>query len=858
MKQILFSLLFVGPFTISGLSQVTTHIMATGQSSGQVASATVQNLGSQIQAITLPSGIIPGRRANQGFFVPDAVPVRVPAGQTVTVPITGYCTDFSLPTPEPGTLLPPPTEWDTDNPIIHQIADILQTLKDRSDAPSTPFPIEPDFMTQEIVWVITSPGDQSLNNLCDRIREGYTSQTGSQLSSDEQQHLDYATSEILGLVCRTLREHCPLPPSVISEIPGVIAAESKGTSKPPPGPVGTGRTTGHVCTIEVANPTDRPATIHIGPLGSPIYIPATGKHQAYVIPSIPPVRVPAGATVQVPVTGYCTDIHRPPVPDGVAMPPVSDWISPAGGLVPEGDDVWYFPTSTAPPMGLVAEAVNNASVSTPCLPAACFSPQTKCPKVLPAGLPLLPGTNGQPMPFTINEQFYPGVSVPVLLEAIGEITRAFEVLQPQGVIRTPFSNRPEQEREAVIQQTFWRYAASVSGNAYTLHDFRQQTTEQFENNMGRKLEESPKELQKQVEQGVQDFWNSFQATGVEAKILPPSLPAPAIQVPGVDEYFERKPKPDPSKWRSQPEATSSTPLSVPEADGSTQPELISSRNFPSNCACDKLKASLEIFNTVPNENGGWRTDGPAHFRNQIDSPADGESLELDARNDGMNGSRQMLILRNIQPSCNCLTEYNSSQLRSARSAAERELRNAERNIGRDTTRAIEEVGRAQDQVNRAQEAVNTAQTRLDEARPHERARRQRALEDAQETLEEKKKILQEKQEALEQARNQVAEARRKLEELQSAEPGVPSINSDACPSAKPVVTAKANGRAIQLNNEWFGGEGDPQHPGHNFRLSLEPGQELEIELTVTFTCADPDCGSAATCSKIIKVIVHKP
>lgn len=36
--------------------------------------------------------------------------------------------------------------------------------------------------------------------------------------------------------------------------------------------------------------------------------------------------VPAGATVEIPVTGYCGDVRKPPIPEGEPAPGPADWI----------------------------------------------------------------------------------------------------------------------------------------------------------------------------------------------------------------------------------------------------------------------------------------------------------------------------------------------------------------------------------------------------------------------------------------------------------------------------------------------------------------------------------------------------
>jgi hypothetical protein len=102
-------------------------------------------------------------------------------------------------------------------------------------------------------------------------------------------------------------------------------------------------------------------------------------------------------------------------------------------------------------------------------------------------------------------------------------------LNNDGLINTPFANNKDKERESVIQQTFWMYSAGLSGHAYTKNDFENNTIKQFETTTGKNYGDIAQNQKDQVDKGVDDFWNTFSAVGVEAKILP--KPAPPTNDP---------------------------------------------------------------------------------------------------------------------------------------------------------------------------------------------------------------------------------------------------------------------------------------------------------------------------------------
>jgi hypothetical protein len=201
---------------------------------------------------------------------------------------------------------------------------------------------------------------------------------------------------------------------------------------------GTGTTTGHIADISLYNPTNQAVTFTL----SPSFIPSGGQYQPYIVPTPITSTVPAGTTANVPVNGYCTDITRPPVPAGGAMPPISSWLTASQD------------------------------------PAAA-----------------------------------------ALLDAITRVSTAFDKMKNEGAITTPFSSNPEKEREAVIQQTFWIYAAELSGSKYKKEDFKVNTIKQFETSTGLVFEKTDEKTQSSVNAGIDQFWNTFEAVGAEAKVL---------------------------------------------------------------------------------------------------------------------------------------------------------------------------------------------------------------------------------------------------------------------------------------------------------------------------------------------------
>ena len=84
---------------------------------------------------------------------------------------------------------------------------------------------------------------------------------------------------------------------------------------------GTGQTTGHIANIEVKNKGDKAIEVK----SQLFYIPSYGKYQSYVGRIEEGQVLPPGEVVEIPVIGYCSDVHKPPIASNAGMPDISSW-----------------------------------------------------------------------------------------------------------------------------------------------------------------------------------------------------------------------------------------------------------------------------------------------------------------------------------------------------------------------------------------------------------------------------------------------------------------------------------------------------------------------------------------------------
>jgi len=266
---------------------------------------------------------------------------------------------------------------------------------------------------------------------------------------------------------------------------------------------GTGNTTGHIANLNVSN--EGKNSIHI--LSQTVYIPSAGQYQPYIA-TIPETTVPLGNTV-IAVNGYCVDVRTPPVPAGVQLPPLDKW-------VPVGNP-------NAPvPVGFVA-AVPTKPVSpftTGDISIIKSSPHYKAEKPDPDAMIIVnwPGTST-----TVEGIFGSDMETTFLAKVFGKVLeeteKAVKVIQGQAMYATPFSANPEKERESIIQQVIWIYTSSLIRKEYTKEKFTDKVYKEFEDHEGKTVATLPAEQKKEIDKGIDQFWNVFKATGVQAKVI---------------------------------------------------------------------------------------------------------------------------------------------------------------------------------------------------------------------------------------------------------------------------------------------------------------------------------------------------
>ncbi|MEZ4940074.1 MAG: hypothetical protein R3D58_04355 [Saprospiraceae bacterium] len=250
---------------------------------------------------------------------------------------------------------------------------------------------------------------------------------------------------------------------------------------------GTGRTTGHVITLDIYNPSPTPLRTTVGDC----FIPSTAGYQGYVVLKTYTVEVPALGAAQLQLDGYCTNVRHPALPDGEPATAVSNWVpwAEAAALPQPGAD-----------------------------PGAGFIPVENFRTDDPLSL-TYPGTQTV-FPYRIDFNRHPYEAARLLLHAAAAAELAFDQLMRDGLLQPARWGRSDAGiREQLVQQALWAYTGQLEGNGYGKQDFDGQLTEEAEQELNQGRQDFPPETRQALDRQVQDVWAGISLVGASAKLI---------------------------------------------------------------------------------------------------------------------------------------------------------------------------------------------------------------------------------------------------------------------------------------------------------------------------------------------------
>lgn len=570
---------------------------------------------------------------------------------------------------------------------------------------------------------------------------------------------------------------------------------------------GTGNTTGHIANIAVTNNNDFPIDI----VPQIFYIPSDGRYQSYVGRIPEGITVPPNGTADIPVSGVCTDVHTPPVPSGTSMPPIGDWI-PVGDppdiistdTVPQVPDEMNPPTSAGPPSGFPIVIITND-------PQPKFTPDaipeiTGSPGFTPVNpnpeadiIITWPGTN-TPVEGTFDPRQDPESFARVIVDVVERVEEAAEVVQDGRNFPTPFTNDQPRERESIIQQQVWIFCAIVTGSKYEKEDFAKNVYDQFTDRSGVAVTTLPPEERKKIDAGIDDFWNAFEAVGVEAKVIATVVPQETTQP--------------------------ADPAMVP-GDEDEPPVLIKDEKTVKQCECGDISFELFVWNTEAVPPNGWRGVQENLYKSsvKVSSKAGLPDHEIKAGKKGLKkGSAQIIELRNVAFGCSCI------EITEAISDAMKELAKLEKSNRTKLDKAKSDLLKKEEQLKAENEKRRPSKITVD--------RLTGEIAKLQEKIKELEDPITAKQDDIEKLKKDA-----KVSDCPAYESATNKI---------PFPTIKTTSDGKNVDGTW--GEGAK---AWDYKFTVIKGDAaLECRIVISFYCEGDDC-KAVQCSRTVVIKVDE-
>jgi hypothetical protein len=248
-----------------------------------------------------------------------------------------------------------------------------------------------------------------------------------------------------------------------------------------------GRTTGHIATLDIYNPSFREVSVEIGPF----FIPGEENYQGFVVNKTYSLKIPPFGTNSIELEGYCTNIFEATAPAGVHLANYEKWVGPAK-------------SAPIPRPGFISEGF------TPVPPPAGDMTALTYPETL------------NPFLYRIELNAHPVSVAEMLIHAVNELERSFDHLAASRQINLQgYFNNSKEQRSAIVQQAFWYYASMLEGTGYNQAIFHSQLTEQIEQSINRASALFTAKTKEDIQLKAGDIWEAIEKIGENARLMAP-------------------------------------------------------------------------------------------------------------------------------------------------------------------------------------------------------------------------------------------------------------------------------------------------------------------------------------------------
>ncbi len=227
--------------------------------------------------------------------------------------------------------------------------------------------------------------------------------------------------------------------------------------------ISTGETTGHIADLYISNSSNELEEFSL----KPSYIPSREGYQSYLSLTDTILLLEPFIETRIPLRAYCADLFVDPVPLKKNLPAYSLWVE---------IDVNRDKSQFNPDKGKWVKDSNSRILN---------------PK------------NSQPLNLAIETEKHPEEIAWLLWHTLITLESDYQKLSSEKLIKTPYSLDKIQERDGVVQHSFWIFTSELSGKYYLKEHFEEGIESQyFKSNI-------TNEESEQISKGIKQLWTAF-------------------------------------------------------------------------------------------------------------------------------------------------------------------------------------------------------------------------------------------------------------------------------------------------------------------------------------------------------------
>ena len=236
----------------------------------------------------------------------------------------------------------------------------------------------------------------------------------------------------------------------------------------------TGETTGHIADLYISHSSPEVKEFHL----TPSFIPSQEEYQSYLTLTDTILVLEPFIETRIELRGYCADIFVDPVPLKKNLPEFSNWIQ--------------------------IDVNSDKSQFNPDRRKWVKDPHSR----------ILNPNNLLPLSLAIDSEEHPEESAWLLWYTLIKLEAEYNKLSSENLISTPYSQDKAQERNGVVQHSFWIVTSELNGKYYLKELFEEGIRKQYN-----ELNNLSSNENDQILKGIRQLWIAFHLLLHESMIM---------------------------------------------------------------------------------------------------------------------------------------------------------------------------------------------------------------------------------------------------------------------------------------------------------------------------------------------------